>query len=186
MAKTKSFIFMIPICWKDWSIYLNPQCRISPVYQEIWCRWTETELNREHGCDQIKCESIFLLIYFLNQDIKREAGGNKSWRHGGWVPEITDSHHYVAPVVPVVVQINTVYPARLCSGTSSTQPLITGYSLIILSHTYPHTGRCIRADIVFLNPWCTLFTFYTFQQTCVLTFVFSSSYSRSHFVQIHI
>lgn len=33
-----------------------------------------------------------------------------------------------------------MYPARLCSGTSSTQPLITGYSLITThTHPSPHT-----------------------------------------------
>lgn len=67
-----------------------------------------------------------------------QAGRKVRRRHRGQERKITDSHHYLAPVHPAVEQINTVYPAWLCSGTSSTKPLITAHTLIT-THTNPHT-----------------------------------------------
>lgn len=142
--------------------------RTSPKHTEIWYRWTEkdSDLKRNCKCDQLKCDFFFFLLP-RNWEVGGQADRNERWRHRGWKWKIPYSHHYGAPVLPVVEQINTVYPARLCSGTSSTQPLITGYTLInththtqahTLSHTQlpvhahtctPHTCRHAHVHIVF-------------------------------------
>lgn len=92
------------------------------------CLWNTTKWCTTSGKEGLD------YVLTLSLEGERHVGRKERWRHGGWERKITDSHHYLAPVLLVVEQINTVYPAWLCSGTSSTQTLIIWPSLS-LQHT---------------------------------------------------
>lgn len=122
----------------------------------------------------IKCYCDLVL---RERQVDSQAGRKGRWKLWGQEWKITDSHHYLAPVLPVVEQINKVRLAWPCSGTSSTQPLITAYTFIThrsvrtlkLRRTHTTAGARTHAHAHFTladKPVCYCFSLSVFSACC--------------------